>query len=248
MRDSVCAMRSSESRFKNGDCSSCEESPCRNAPSKTGSPVELAKSASTTVSLSVSLAGRLETRTRTVTSSSPAAASRQRRALARDLGARRNSGRQVSLLNSGRLRRWAGFAIVLALRDRCNKTVSPLGYSLDISLALRSFAQHFAQCGDIDREVGLFHKAVRPHLLHEFVLRQQPAVALNQGDQDLERFRRQRNRLALAQEEMFPGVQAEFSKFVQDLCFQDHDCLWNFLGIYLEILDEPLRTILSDTA
>src|SRR6266567_503140 len=36
-----------------GDCSSCTAMPCRNVPSKTGSPVELAKSASTTLSFSV---------------------------------------------------------------------------------------------------------------------------------------------------------------------------------------------------
>ena len=53
IRDIVCAMRSSESKFKNGDCSNWDESPCRSVPSKTGSPVLLAKSARTMVSLSV---------------------------------------------------------------------------------------------------------------------------------------------------------------------------------------------------
>src|SRR5258708_940616 len=40
--------------LRNGDCSNCTESPWRSVPSNTGSPVELAKSASTTVSFSVS--------------------------------------------------------------------------------------------------------------------------------------------------------------------------------------------------
>ena len=54
IRASVCATRSSESKFRNGDCSSCADSPCRSVPSKTGSPVVLVKSARTMVSLSVS--------------------------------------------------------------------------------------------------------------------------------------------------------------------------------------------------
>jgi len=28
---------------------------------------------------------------------------------------------------------------------------------------------------------------------------------------------------------------AKLSEFVQDLCFQGHDCLWNFFGVFLEI-------------
>ena len=36
---SVCATRWSESKLRNGDCSSCADSPCRSVPSKTGSPV-----------------------------------------------------------------------------------------------------------------------------------------------------------------------------------------------------------------
>jgi hypothetical protein len=52
----VSAIFSSLSKFKNGDCSSCDDNPWRNAPSNTLSPVLLAKSASTTVSLSVNFA------------------------------------------------------------------------------------------------------------------------------------------------------------------------------------------------
>src|SRR6266853_4037783 len=48
-------MRSSLSRLRNGDCSSCTSRPWRRVPSKTESPVVLVKSASTTVSFSESL-------------------------------------------------------------------------------------------------------------------------------------------------------------------------------------------------
>ena len=53
MRTSVRRMRCSEIRLRKGDCSNCIARPCRRVSSKTGSPVEFAKSASTTVSLSV---------------------------------------------------------------------------------------------------------------------------------------------------------------------------------------------------
>jgi hypothetical protein len=49
----TCCMRSSEIRLRKGDCSNCTDRPWRSVPSNTGSPVELAKSASTTVSFSV---------------------------------------------------------------------------------------------------------------------------------------------------------------------------------------------------
>ncbi len=44
MKRRVWWMRSSEMRPRKGDCSSCTESPCRNAPSNTVSPVEFVKS------------------------------------------------------------------------------------------------------------------------------------------------------------------------------------------------------------
>src|SRR5208282_4470101 len=53
IRARVCATRSSESKFRNGDCSNCADSPCRSVPSKTGSPVVLVYSARTMVSFSV---------------------------------------------------------------------------------------------------------------------------------------------------------------------------------------------------
>ena len=57
IRRKTACMRSSEIRFRNGDCSSCTARPCRKVPSNTGSPVVFAKSARTIVSLSVSLGG-----------------------------------------------------------------------------------------------------------------------------------------------------------------------------------------------
>jgi hypothetical protein len=53
IRRRVCPIRWSEMRLRNGDCSSCTAMPCRSVLSKTDSPVELAKSASTTVSFSL---------------------------------------------------------------------------------------------------------------------------------------------------------------------------------------------------
>ena len=51
-------MRSSETRLRKGDCSSCTANPWRSVPSNTGSPVVFVKSARTIVSLSVSLGVR----------------------------------------------------------------------------------------------------------------------------------------------------------------------------------------------
>ncbi len=52
---STCWMRSSLTRLRNGDCSSCTVKPCRSVSLKTGSFVLLAKSARTILSRSVSL-------------------------------------------------------------------------------------------------------------------------------------------------------------------------------------------------
>jgi hypothetical protein len=49
-------IRSSETRLRKGDCSSAMASPCRSVSSNTPSPVEFAKSASTTVSFSLKTA------------------------------------------------------------------------------------------------------------------------------------------------------------------------------------------------
>ena len=55
IRPSAFWIRSSETRLRKGDCSSCIANPWRSVPSNTGSPVVLVKSARTIVSLSVSL-------------------------------------------------------------------------------------------------------------------------------------------------------------------------------------------------
>src|SRR5258707_15808447 len=55
-------MRSSESKLKNGDCSSCTSRPWRRVPSKTESPVVLVKSARTTVSFSDSFEPECDTK------------------------------------------------------------------------------------------------------------------------------------------------------------------------------------------
>ena len=54
IRPSVFWIRSSETRLRKGDCSSCIANPWRSVPSNTGSPVVFVKSARTIVSLSVS--------------------------------------------------------------------------------------------------------------------------------------------------------------------------------------------------
>src|ERR1700681_3801223 len=60
MKPSASRTRDSGRIFRNGDCSSWTASACFRVPSKTGSPVVLTKSASTTVSFSVSALARRE--------------------------------------------------------------------------------------------------------------------------------------------------------------------------------------------
>jgi hypothetical protein len=49
--------------------------------------------------------------------------------------------------------------------------------------------------------------------------------------------------------EYLPGrAQRKLPELLQSLCFQGHDNLCNFFGIYLEILNWPLRTVLSGMA
>ena len=67
MKRSVSLTRSSGKMLRNGVCPSCTPSACLRVPSNTASPVELTKSASNTVSLSVSAGERLEYNTPAVT-------------------------------------------------------------------------------------------------------------------------------------------------------------------------------------
>jgi hypothetical protein len=110
--------------------------------------------------------------------------------------------------------RFTSFAVIVKLFDRHDKPVPSFGYSLDILLVSGRIPQQLAQGRDVNRQIGIFYKSVRPHLLHHLVLGQQPPVAFNKNDEDLKSLRGQRNSLAFAEKKMFCGIAAEPAEFV----------------------------------
>ncbi len=71
-------------------------------------------------------------------------------------------------------------------------------------------------------QVRLFDKGVRPHLAQQFILFQQAPTVLHQKDQSVERLRRQPNWRLAPQKQTFRGIQAEWAKLENGLCFEGH--------------------------
>ena len=76
---------------------------------------------------------------------------------------------------------------------------------------------------------------------HIFIIasKAEDVALLDQSQKNFKRFWRQRDGLAIAQQQLFPRIAAEPAELVQHLCFGRHRVLAN----YLEISYAPLRTI-----
>ena len=79
-------------------------------------------------------------------------------------------------------------------------------------MILRALAQSLAQLKNVLTEIGLFHESVGPQLLHQVVFQHDLSVARGQHQKEIERLRRQRNGLLVAQQEALLGIQPERTK------------------------------------
>ena len=129
----------------------------------------------------------------------------------------------------------------LHLSHRRNESVAHLGNRLDVSQIPFFFAHHFAEKRDRHRQVSLFHKAVRPHRLHDLVLGEQPARVLHQEEKQLEGLGSERHGSSLSRQPVFGWVQAKRAVIVETPCFQLHrfrspaskkslQIIWKFFG------------------
>ena len=83
---------------------------------------------------------------------------------------------------------------------------------IDVAGAVFFFAQRFAQQPDILRETRVGDDRVRPDLRHQCFARDDPSSVLDEHEQRLEDFRRQRNDFAVAEKLSLVGIGDEWTK------------------------------------
>jgi hypothetical protein len=84
--------------------------------------------------------------------------------------------------------------------DRCDETITPTGNVGYIPGAIRDIAQNLAQTGDVDAEVALLHREIRPGALHQVAVADDVSRTLDESDEDVESASAHRDRLALLKE------------------------------------------------
>src|SRR5580693_6222080 len=70
---------------------------------------------------------------------------------------------------------------------RRDKAIASAGDSHDVASALASIAQRLAEVGDMDAEISLLHRHIRPNARDQFPLSDDFSSPLNQRDQRVER-------------------------------------------------------------
>ena len=114
---------------------------------------------------------------------------------------------------------WPRRALIVDAPHGSNESVSRLGNRLNVSVIARFLVEYLAKCRDIPVEVSLFNETVRPHELHQIVLRDDLTGPLQKSQKDSEYGRRDRSGLTALHEKELTGVYAEIVKFVNDsLC------------------------------
>ena len=99
-----------------------------------------------------------------------------------------------------------------------SKPVPLAGNGDDIPMVLRRLPQSLAKHEDIAAEIGLLHKRVGPHRLHQIVFADDlPAVA-DQHQQDLKRLRGDRDQLAGANQRLLFGINPKRPELVLFPC------------------------------
>ena len=188
-------MRRSGMRLRKGDCSSWTARPWRSVSSKTGSPVELTKSASTIVSFPVRAGARCR-KNRIVPApmtnvAMTAAAIHPPRFrlpnLYLHLRVARGNNPEVRFGNEA---------------HALSKAISLTGHCNDVAV-LFVVSQGFSERKDVASKVGLLHESVRPDGFHEFVLGDDLVAVAHQHQENLEGFGIERDELATAKESLF---------------------------------------------
>jgi hypothetical protein len=85
-------------------------------------------------------------------------------------------------------------------RDVRHESVPLGGHRLDQRLTVAAVSQGLPQRRDLKSEVGLLDDGVRPERGHEGGLLDQPALVLDEVDQQVERLRGERHRLPAAEQ------------------------------------------------
>src|SRR6185369_7909944 len=94
------------------------------------------------------------------------------------------------------------------------KPVAASRHCLNKLRAAGSFTECLAQERDVLSQISLFDKGVWPDSLHQIVLRDDLSAMLNEGNENIENLRRERNKLTFAQQEAFRNIKAEATELV----------------------------------
>ena len=87
-------------------------------------------------------------------------------------------------------------------RDRSYEAIAPTGNVGDITLSCLSVTEGPAQRRDVNPEISLFNKSVRPRAGDQILLADKFVGTLGQSDQDIQRTATETDRLAILKEEL----------------------------------------------
>ena len=96
--------------------------------------------------------------------------------------------------------------------DACLEPVAFLGDGFDVAAVLGRIAQCFPERKDVVGQVRFFDEGIRPDLLEELFLRDQPSRLLEQGHKDIERLRSERHGFSVAPQRPFPDIDQKRSE------------------------------------
>src|SRR5262245_44302089 len=114
-------------------------------------------------------------------------------------------------LNFSLLCRQGGSRCFARLMRGPDKAVATTRNCLDIVLTVRAFTESFSEQVDVLCEIAFFDHTVGPDELYQLFLLQHLSTVLNQRNQRVYGLGRQRQRLAIAQEQAIRYVYAEGS-------------------------------------
>ena len=100
------------------------------------------------------------------------------------------------------------------LLHRRHEAIAALGHRFDVLLSYFAVAKRLPKREDVLRQIGVFDKAVRPELLHQYFFFDQMTAAFEEKEQRLKGLWREGNGLAIAQEQTFGRVHAEGTELV----------------------------------
>ena len=100
------------------------------------------------------------------------------------------------------------------LLHRRHEAIAALGHRFDVFLSVFAVAQGLPKREYVLRQIGLFDKAVRPELLHQYSFFDQMTAAFDEKEQRLKGLWRKGNGLFITEEQTFGRVYAEGAELV----------------------------------